>query len=344
MKKTFVVATAIVAAAVIVLAAAVALVQFQPSQSGSGSLAIVGTDPPMAPQHLSSANAHYSSVQAHREGSDMSSGWTQVSGSGTLDLMASGQGQVMAASQVNAATYDAFRFNVDSVDVVYQGQAYTAAVASSTITAMSQSKVQVNSTTTATALVDMRTVIQNAVTTSNPQFVFTANAYATSDPAQAALSISLNVGTSVALADQAWFTSFESQTATNVNIVSATIGSGSLAVQLQNSGAADGQVQEIIVTPVSVATGVSTYLPASYSGSALFTVAGSGSVQQATSLQASTLSSAGATVASGASSTLAYSGNIALDGTVQSGVVSGQQYVITCIGANTYASTTVVAS
>ena len=50
-------------------------------------------------------------------------------------------------------------------------------------------------------------------------------------------------------------------------------------------------------------------------------------------------------MASGSSTSLSYSGNIAMNsGIAASGVVSGQQYVITCIGANTYASTTVVAS
>ena len=336
MKKTFLAAIAIVAALVIVLAASFALVQ---SQAGSGSLAVMGTDPPTGPQGMSDATAHYRSVQAHRAGSDMSSGWTQLSGSGTLDLTASGQAQVMAVSQVNAADYDAFRFEVESVSVVYQGQTYTAAVASSTITATSQ-KVQVSPGGSASALVDMRTFIQNAGTPSAPQLIFTASAYATGVPPQASTSLSLQVGATVSLSGQPWFASFESQTSANVKVVSASLASGSLTVNLQNSGGVSGQIQEIIVTPVSAFGSLSTYLPASYGGSAVFTVAGSGSVQQATTLQASTLSSAGATIASGASSTLTYSGDIAQG----SGIVSGEQYIVTCVGANTYASTTVVAS
>ena len=346
MKKTAFAAVAIGVALVLVLAASVALLN-QPSQTGSasGTLAVMGTDPPMAPQGTSAASAHYSSVQAHKSGSDMSSGWTQVSGSGTLNLMASGQAQVMAVSKVNAATYDAFRFNVDSVSVVYQGQNYTTAVASSTITAASQSKVQVNSTSNATALVDMRTLIQNAGTASSPQFIFTASAYATAVPPEASASLSLQVGVNVDLSSQAWFSAFESQTTAKVNIVSATLSSGFLSVDLQNSGGASGQVQEIIVTPLSSSVSLSTFLPATYAGSAVFTVSGTSSLQQSSSLQAAALSSAGATVASGSSSTLNYSGNIAMNGSVQSSsIVSGEQYVVTCIGANTYASTTVVAS
>jgi hypothetical protein len=347
MKKTFVAAIAIVAALLIVLAAVrIALVQYQsPASSGSGNLAVMGTDPPVAANGVSQANAHYNSVQAHKAGTDMSSGWTQVSGSGTLNLMASGQAQVMASSQVDAATYDAFKFNVDSVNEVYHGQAYTATVASSTISATSQNKVHVNSSSSASALVDIKTFIQNTGSSSNPQFVFSATAYATGVPAQASTSLSLQVGTNVDLAGQAWFSSFEAQTTTNLSVVTATLTSGSLTLNLQNSGGANGQVQEIIITPVSASTTLSAYLPDSYSGSAVFAVSGSGSIQQTSSLQASTLSSAGAVIASGSTDTLTYNGNISMSGSIQSsGVVSGQQYVITCIGANTYASTTVVAS
>ena len=126
MKKTYVAAIATFAALVIVLAAAVALLQYQPIQSGSGNLAVMGLDPPMAAEGVSQATMHYTSVQAHQAGPAMGSGWVQVSGSGTMNLMASGTAQVLAASKVNAAAYDAFRFDVNSVNVTYQGQAYAA--------------------------------------------------------------------------------------------------------------------------------------------------------------------------------------------------------------------------
>ena len=346
MKKTFVTAIAIAAALVIAVAAAVALIQYQsPTKSASGNLAIMGTDPPIAAQGVSQAHAHYRSVQAHRAGSSMSSGWTQVSGSGTLDLMASGTAEVMAASQVDAATYDAFRFDVDSVTVVYQGQAYNSTIASSTITATLQSAVKVSSNASATALVDLRTVIQNTATASSPQFVFSATAAATSFPAQPSTTLSLRVGATVDLTAQPWFSSFESQTTANVDVVSAVLSGTSLTLDFQNTGGASGQVQEIIISPVSATTSLSLSLPASFNGSAVFAVSGSGTVQQVSSLQASILSSSGATIASNASSTLSYSGNIAMStGLLGSGIVQGQQYLITCVGANTYTSTTVVAS
>ncbi|HLQ06948.1 MAG TPA: hypothetical protein VK126_04275, partial [Nitrososphaerales archaeon] len=100
--------------------------------------------------------------------------------------------------------------------------------------------------------------------------------------------------------------------------------------------------------PVSASAFATATLPASLNGSAVFTVNGSGSVQQSTSLQASALLNGGASVNSGSSSTITFNGNISLNATIAgihvTGILTGQQYIITVIGANTYASTIVVAS
>jgi hypothetical protein len=348
MKKTHIAAIAIVAAVVIVLAAAIPLLQNQPSPSGSGNLAIMGTDPAIAASGVSDATISYSSVMAHQAGSDMASGWTQVSGSGTMDLMASqGSAQTLATSQVNAASYDAFRFNVDSCRVVYQGQTYAATVSSTTLTAQSMSQVRVNSSSSAAAVVDLKTFVVNTANASKPQFVFSATAMATSVPQPTTASLSLQIGATADLSGQAWWNTFMTQTSTNL-LVTGSLSSGSLVLNLQNAGGANAQVQEVIVTPASGSALVTASLPASLSGSAVFSVSGSGSVQQSSSLQASALLSGGATVATGASSTLKFSGNVIIGSSPTSiqvsGILAGQEYIVTCIGANTYASTTVVAS
>jgi len=344
MKKISVAEAATAVALVIVLAAAVALIN-QPSQASSGTLAIVGTDPAVASSGVSGATMSYTSVYAHQAGYSMASGWTQVSGSGTMDLMASqGTAQTLAASKVSASSYDAFRFNVDTCKVVYQGVTYTATVASTTVTAQSQSKVNVNASSSAAAVVDFRTFIENTASASNPQFVFSATAVATTVPPQTTASLSLQLGTVVDLSSHEWFSAFLSQTSTNLN-VQGTISASSMNLALQNSGGSSAEVQEIIVTPVSATSLVSATLPASLSGSAVFTVSSSGTVQQASSLQASALLNQGATVSSGGSASLDYSGSLASNlGTQFTGIVPGEQYVVTCIGANTYASTTVVAT
>jgi hypothetical protein len=304
----------------------------------------MGTDPPVASSGVSDAVVAYSSVYAHAAGSDMASGWTQISGSGTMDLMASqGTAQTLASSQVSAQSYDAFKLNIDSCKVVYQGQTYAATVASGTITAHPQNQVRVDSNSSAAAVVDLRTFIANTADTTKPEFVFSASAMATSVPPETTASLSLQLGAVIDLSGQAWWDSFVAQTSTSLNL-GATLSSNSLVLHLQNSGSANAQVQEIIVTPASASASASASLPSSLSSSATFAVS-DGSVQQSSALQASSMLGSGSTVASGSSSTLNYSGTITTDANLQaSGIVSGQQYIVTAIGANTYASTTVVAS
>jgi hypothetical protein len=343
MKKTYV-AVAIAAALLIVLAAAVAILQYAPSQSGSGQLAIMGTDPPVYSEGVRDAQAHYNSVQAHKSGSDQSSGWVQVSGSGTLDLMASGSAQTMATSQVNAGTFDAFRFN--SVKVTYNNQDYMATVASTTITAQSQSHVQVNDSSSAAAVVDVRTFVMNTGNSSQPQFVFSATAVATSVPPSALVSISLQVGTTATLSGT-WWSDFQARTSTDVNLA-ATLTANSMVLTMHNSGSANAEVQEVIVTPVSASVFASGTLPSSFTDSAVFTSDTSGSLQSSDSLQGTALLNGGATLASGASTTMNYNGAILMNfgsGSLNvSGVLAGQQYLITVIGANTYTSAVVVAT
>jgi hypothetical protein len=347
MKKTSIAAIAAMAALVLVLAAATALLQ-SPSHAGSGKLTIMGTDPAVAASGVTDAQVAYSSVMAHQAGSDMASGWTQVSGSGTMDLMTSqSSAQAMATSQVSAATYDAFRFNVDSCKVVYQGQTYAATVASTTLTAQSQSAVHVNSSSSAAAVVDLRTFIQNDADTSSPQFVFSATAVATSIPPETAATLSLSLGAVVDLSGDAWWSTFVAQSSTHLGVV-ATLTSNSMVLNIHNTGSANAQVQEVVITPVSASAFATATLPASFNSSAVFTVNGSGSVQQSTSLQASALLNGGASVNSGSSDTITFNGNIVLNTTIAgvhvSGILTGQEYIVTIIGANTYASTTVVAS
>lgn len=303
----------------------------------------MGTDPAVTASGVSDAQVSYSSVMAHTAGTDMASGWVQVSGSGSMDLMSSqGSAQTLATSQVKAGTYDAFRFNVDSCKVIYNGKTYAATVASSTLTAQSQSKVQVNSSAKAAAVVDLRTFIENTASSSNPQFVFSATAMATDVPSSTLLSVSLQIGGDADFSAQAWWNAFVAQTSTSLN-VGATLTSDALQLNLQNSGGAQAEVQEIIITPVSASAQVSASLPSNLSSSAVFTVNSGGSLQQASSIQASALLNGGAEVASGASSTLSYTGSINTN-LVATGIVPGQEYIVTCVGANTYASTTVVAS
>jgi hypothetical protein len=317
--------------------------------ANSGDFAMMATDPPVAASGVSSATVTYNGLAVHSAGSASASGWTEINGSGTINLMSSANvSQTIASSQVQSGTYDMVAMNVTSGTVVYNGQTYNAAIASGNIKVHLNSDVQVSSTASSAAIIDLRTFVINAGNASSPQFVISASAKATSVPPSDVTTASLQVGATSSLKGQAWWTGFQDQTATDIGITSATLTSNSLTLKVSNSGNASGDIQTIVVTPVSASGTFSASLPSSLSGSAVFTVGSGGSVQASNAVQGAILLNAtGTSVSSDSSTTLNFSGNISLNfglGALQlSGVIAGQSYLVTVMGANTFANIVVVA-
>jgi len=317
--------------------------------SSSGDFAMMATDPPVVASGVTAATATYSSLAVHTAGDSNATGWIELNGTGTINLMSSENvSQTIAAAKIQSGTYDMVRMGIQSASVTYNNQAYAAAVASSNITSKLQSDVQVTSSASSAAVVDLRTFVINTANSSNPQFVFTACAKATTVPPSQVASASLQVGAQTQL-QGSWWIGFEDQTSTNVTISAATLSSGSLSLQLKNAGNATANIQTIVITPVSSGSTTATLsLPASMSGSAIFTVNSAGSLQASNSLQGAVLLSGDSSqIAAGSSTTLSYSGSISLGfgvvGIQLTGVISGQQYLVTVMGANTFGSAVVTA-
>jgi len=320
------------------------------SQRGSvGDFALMATDPPVVASGVTAATASYDSLAVHSAGSTNATGWTDIQGSGTINLMSSANvSQTIAAAKVQSGTYDMVRMGIQSATVTYDNKVYAAAVASSNITSRLRSDAQVTTSQGAAAIVDFRTFVINTANSSQPQFLFSATAESTSVPPSATTSASMQVGAQTNL-QGSWWVGFQDQTSTNVTVTSATLTSGSLNLQLKNSGNSSANIKTIVITPISASgTLAAATIPSSFSGSALFAVDGSGQVQASNSLQvAALLGGNGTQCAAGSSTTLSYSGSISLGlgvvGLQLNGVVSGQQYLVTLMGANTYGSVVVTA-
>lgn len=320
-------------------------------QQGSpkGGFALVATDPPIVASGVTGATATYGSLAVHAAGSNNSTGWVQLNGTGTINLMSStGFGQTIAAAQVQSGAYDMVRMGIQSASVTYDSKVYAVAVASTSITSRLQTQAQVTGSQTSEALVDLRTFVINTANSSQPQFVFSATAESTTVPTSSVTSASLQVGAQTNL-QGSWWTAFKDQTSTNVTITTATLTSGSLSLQVKNGGNSSADIQTVTITPVSASGSITAQtLPSSFSGSAVFNVSGSGSVQASNSLQAAALLDGNGTqCAAGASTSISYSGSISLGlgvvGIQISGIVPGQQYLVTVMGANTYGSMVVTA-
>jgi len=317
--------------------------------SSTGDFAMWATDPPVVASGVTAATASYGALAVHSAGSSTTNGWTNIDGSGTINLMSSANvSQTVAAAKLQSGAYDMVRMSIKSASVTYEGKAYPATVASSNITSRLQSDVQVTSSQRAAAVLDLRTFVINAANSSQPQFVLSATAVSTTVPPSSTTSASMQVGAQTDL-QGSWWVGFNDQTSTRITISSATLTSGSLSLQLKDTGNASANMQTIFITPVSATGSVTAQtLPSSFSSSAVLTVSGSGSVQSSNSLQvAALLGGSGAQCAAGSSTTLSYSGNISLGlglaGIQLSGIVPGQQYLVTVMGANTYGSIVVTA-
>ncbi|MDE1852307.1 MAG: hypothetical protein KGI38_01035 [Thaumarchaeota archaeon] len=336
------------------------------SASGSnGKMAVMGTDP-----YSSGSNSQeyvdYYQIQAHRTQaggqsstttattmsttqSGSSAGWVKLNASGTLHLNTLvNASQTLALASISAGTYDAIRLYITSVTVTYNGQNYTAHMGSDMITASLTGNAQVTGSSTTVVLFDMRTVVINTGSSSSPQFVFTSSARVDVVASSDVSSTSLQVGARTDLSTSAWFQAFAHDNA-HFEITAAAISSSSLSVTVKDSGAETANATLVIVTPASVLVGSQVVIPDSLQGSAVFVVGPSGSLTTVASgsILAQVMSpGSGLSVSSSSSATMTFSGVIQFGTAValQTGVQAGQSYLITVIGTNSVASSTITAS
>src|SRR5262249_20284428 len=140
--------------------------------------------------------------------------------------------------------YDAFRFHIDSCRVVYQGKSFIATVTSATITAQSQTKVVVNPSSSAAAMIDLRTFIQNTGNSSSPEFLFSATAVSTQVPPESVASATLQVGSNLTLSGT-WWNDFSANSSNQLTL-DGSITANSLSLDVRNTGNADAQILEVV--------------------------------------------------------------------------------------------------
>src|SRR5579864_8651035 len=96
-------------------------------RSGSGTLAVLMTDPPTVPDGTTAVYINYSDVQVHVSGAGNQSGWTDLQSSGSINLMSIiNTTQTIAATNISSGVFNALRFNVTSAVVSFQGKNFTA--------------------------------------------------------------------------------------------------------------------------------------------------------------------------------------------------------------------------
>ena len=218
-KRNIVTSAAVAAIAAIALISAailspgmLALGSTSTAQSGpSGTLAVLLTDPPTVPNGVTAVYATYSGVQVHVNGAGNLSGWYDLHSSGQINLMrVIDVGQTIASTSVPAGTYGALRFNITAATVAYQGQNFTAHVATnnvtgSQLTVLIVGGIQVSSGQNSAAIIDMTPTVILAGNSTIPQFVFVNAARAYTIPADSVSRAWILKEHQVNLTTQGWW-------------------------------------------------------------------------------------------------------------------------------------------
>ena len=349
-------------------------------EGSQGQIDVLLTDPPTVPAGVTDVYVTYSHVALHN-----STGWIDTNAKGTIDLMKMVNISItIAAVQVPVGAYNAVRFNVSSAAVTYNNVNYTAFVPKAMLTVYIPGGLQVTSTKTSAALIDMHPTVMNIGSVSTPEFVVNTAASAFQVPGSAITKDMGHWGFQMSLVNAPWWTQINEQYTSNIQITTATLSSSSFSVTIKNTGSEAVNLTTISLMPLGyecvspmttqTSTAVSTTathgehqgnqfrFPQCFTGSALFVILDNGTIRSVSHLllggnlpmaipytnPINFFANSGYKLAAGQSVTLTFSGTIAfgfsLYGQTPPGVISGDQYDLTVIGPQALAQYVVVAS
>ena len=98
----------------------------QTSEGGTGTLAVLLTDPPTVPSGTTALYANYSDVQVHVSGDGNNSGWIDLQSAGSINLMGViNATQTIASAKIFQGDFNAMRFNITSAEITFNGLNYS---------------------------------------------------------------------------------------------------------------------------------------------------------------------------------------------------------------------------
>jgi len=338
--------------------------------SGTGSLSILLTDPPVIPTGVTDVYVSYSDIMVHVSNAGNQTGWYPVNSQGTIELLGSvNVSQTLASVSVASGDYNLVRFNLTSAKVTYNGVNYTAFVPSAELTVRIVGGVEVNSSKPSAAIIDLQTTVVNIGSHSDPEFMIRPVVRAYPVPSGQVTTGMEQQGFRQGLNGLAWWRLLSERYTANLQITTASLTAGSLSLTVKNTGNLSTILGLVTVSPLTVFLGggngrLDRHLPDSLLGSANFVILSNGSLvplrdilaqvisargggESAKSVYESILGTAGYNLTKGSSATFTYTGQIftaaIFKGSEPGSIVSGQQYTITILGTQAVASTVVTA-
>jgi hypothetical protein len=208
------------------------------AQSGTGTLAVMLTDPPTVPNGVTALFATYNNLAVHVSDTGNQSGWHDLNTTGTINLMGViNVSQTIASAKLPNGEYNALRLNITSAKVTYNGANYTALLVENKqgiriLTIPIDGGVEVKSLQSSTMILDLTPTVLLLGSTSNPTFAFIGTARAYTLPAQSVPGNDDKVGARVDLSTINGWIEHES----HFEISAVTLTPGSLSITVQNNG------------------------------------------------------------------------------------------------------------
>jgi len=325
----------------------------------TGTLSILLTDPPQVPDGVTKVYITYTSLAVHYHGPNDTGGWVELNEQGTIELLGTvNVGVTIAAANIQTGVYNGIKFNISSAEVTYNSKNYTAFVPTAQLKVPIIGGIRVNASKLSATIINIDPVVMNIGNTATPEFIIRAWAKAFAIPPGQVGAEAGHRGYHLELGTRNWWKHFQEQSAINLQISGASLTSSSLTVSVANTGNQSTSAKLVIITSLQMVRRAehANHTVPIFWGSAIFLVMPSGTMQlvNATNRQEmeafrtmlfSTQTGYNMTV--GGSATLSYSGPVVLGFGLQPNLpfvlVPGDQYVLTVIGENAVASTTVVA-
>lgn len=327
------------------------------SQSGEGQLALLVTDPPIAPAGVTDLYMTYDGVEVHQSNATSpSSGWVSINGSGTVELFQTVNSSLtIGAGQIAFGLYNAVRFSVTNGTVTYYGQNYTANFRADDLTALVPGGFRVTANQTAAVLYDISPVVINWGTRDKPLFLVTAKAIALpvppSDVSRQVALLGFKLTLAEALRHEA------ADRTPRILVTNGTLSGTFLSATVQNTGNLSATIREVIVSPLPVGANApppSGMVPV-LAGTLTFVVNSTGQLNPLT--QQGILSpqvgmafgATGYNMTAGSAFTFTFSGSVGQPIALGFGVtkamtiMQGERYLITVIGDQALSSFVVVA-
>ena len=239
------------------------------SPSGSGTLALLMTDPPTVPNGTTDVYITYSDMAIHLSSASNNTGWHILNVKGEIDLMQIiNVSQTIASVNVQNGVFNALAFNITSATIKFDNKNYSAYLVykEHNLFVRIPGGITITEGETSAAVIDLTPTVLLLGDPSNPSFAFIPAARGYTIPAQ---SIP-RVGHIMDVGNQSWFLTNQP----HFEITQATLTQDSVSISVTNTGGVslDFTLPAVTSAALAVTANLPRTLPALASISEFFLV------------------------------------------------------------------------